>query len=166
MRALAAVIDLAIFAAVFLLVETHWGRRTEPMKWQVNGLPACALIVFPPAYWLITEGCFAGTPGKLALGLRVFSVSGSELTFAQVLKRNVVKLLESPMLYLTSAAVALTNPLRQSLGDVWAKTMVTEVTTVQAWRAGPGGQSFDQWLKGFRKPERPEASTLPGGPVA
>ena len=132
----------------------------------MTGLPACGLIFLLPAYWLIPEMWFDGTLGKLMVGLRVFSLAGSPLTGGQVVKRNVAKLIELSSLYFVSAIVAFSNPLRQTVGDLWAKTMVTRASALSTWRHGPGAPDFGQWLKSFPKPDTVEASPRPEGPVA
>lgn len=162
LRAIGALIDLGIVAALFVLVGNYWGEQIEPSRWQVNGLPACGVMLFLPTYWLGPETWFGGTPGKLIVGLRVFSLAGSRLVFAQVLKRNVVKLVEFPTFYVTSAIAAFSNPLHQSVGDLWAKTMVTRAKSLETWRAGSSSPEFHDWLRSFSS----KPTTPPEGPVA
>ncbi len=117
-----------------------------------------------PFYWLTTELWFSGTLGKRLLGLTVFSLAGSVLEFHQVIKRSASKFVDFPTLGLFSLCVALTNPLRQTPGDLWAKTVVTEDKFVQKWRFGSETGSFDGWLKGFKNREADAPGS--GGPVA
>jgi uncharacterized RDD family membrane protein YckC len=154
-----AALDLTLFVAIFFSLAILWGHR-EGNGWRARGLAGCCLLIFIPIYWFGTETWFGGTPGKLLLGLEVFSMEGSELEASQVVKRNLAKLLDSPFLYLFSALVALTNPLRQTAGDLWARTMVTESRTLRQWRYGSDGRNFDDWLGSFKKPPNQ------AGPVA
>jgi uncharacterized RDD family membrane protein YckC len=155
----AAALDITIFLAVFVGLTILWGER-EGGGFQARGLGGCSLILFIPIYWFATETWWKGTPGKLLLGLEVWSLNGSELAASQTVKRNLVKLLDSPFLYLFSALVAFTNPLKQTAGDLWATTMVTQSKALKEWRQGKDGRSFDDWLGSFKTPEGS------GGPVA
>ena len=152
----AAALDLVIFVALFVGLTLLWGEK-EGGGWRARGLAGCCVLLFIPIYWFGTETWWAATPGKLVLGLEVFSLTGVELGAPQVFKRNLVKVIDSPFLYLSGMVVALTNPLRQTAGDLWAKTMVTKSTTLREWRYGTDGRSFDDWLGSFKKPEGPVA---------
>jgi uncharacterized RDD family membrane protein YckC len=158
-RIAAAVLDLVIFVGLFMGLMMLWGER-EGDAWRARGLAGCCVILFVPIYWFGTETWFGGTPGKLLLGLEVFSLTGFELSASQVFKRNFVKLFDFPFLYLSGAVVAWTNPLRQTAGDLWAKTMVTESKALRAWRYGSVDGTFNGWLESFKKPENSS------GPVA
>ena len=150
-RIAAAALDLVLFVALFAGLTILWGEK-EGRGWRARGLAGCCLILFIPVYWFVTETWWSGTPGKLLLGLEVHSLDGSELHASQVIRRNVVKVLDSPFLYLFSALVAFTNPLRQTAGDLLAKTMVTESKALREWRCGKDGKPFDEWLGSFKKP--------------
>src|SRR2546426_11711471 len=87
-RVLAGLIDLAVVAGIVAASAWNWGSKAEDGQWVLHGLPAVALMAFIPSYWLVVESMFGGTLGKLVLGLRVFSLDGSELELGQVLKRS------------------------------------------------------------------------------
>jgi uncharacterized RDD family membrane protein YckC len=72
----------------------------------------------------------------------------------RVLKRNLRKWIDMGTFGLASIGVALSNPLRQSIGDLWAGTMVVETSRYAAWRA-QSGETFDDWMSTFRKPTPP-----------
>ena len=161
-RGLAFLIDLIIVAAVNVIAGIRWGTETQPMHWQMNGLPACAMMIFLPGYWLVSESLFGATPGKFFLDLRILSLRAGDLEFGQVLKRNLVKLIDLPSVGLVSFMVAVSNPLRQSLGDLWAGTMVVDATVYAKWRAGSTNVDFKSWLKSFDREKL--AGAKPGNP--
>ena len=164
LRVAAVFLDVAIFVALVSLILFRWGRPDGKARWTVHGLAACGTMLLWPLYWLTTEAWFSGTLGKRLLNLTVFSLAGSDLEFHQVLKRGVSKVVDLPTLGLISSAVAFSNPLRQTPGDLWAGTVVTEDKLVQQWRHGADGHKFDDWLTSFKK--REPARKGDEGPVA
>ena len=156
LRGLAYVIDIVIVSAVLFIAGLRWGTEVQPGRWQVNGLPACGIMLFVPCYWLLCETLFGATFGKFLSGLRVLSLRRDDLALGQVVKRNLVKVCDLPTCGLVSLAAALSNPLRQSLGDLWANTMIVQTKAYAKWRAGTGGVAFEDWLKSFQKVEEPE----------
>ena len=142
-RAIAALIDVLIVVTIEVVVGSTWGTETEPLVWHTNGLAGCALTLLYPLYWLLPEAIAGGSVGKLVLGLRVFSIFGSTPSLLQIVKRNVAKLVELPILYAPSAIAARFSPLHQSMGDIWAGTFVTEATSIRRWRARGGTAVHD-----------------------
>jgi uncharacterized RDD family membrane protein YckC len=149
-------LDLAFVFGIDILVSSRFGLQEEPLRWKLTGLPACLMILFWPMYWLVPESLFGATLGKAVLGLRVYPVQSGYLAFVQVLKRNVVKALDAMTFYVMGFCVSLSNPLRQTVGDLWARTMVVEKTVLDRWRAGSQGATFDDWMKSLhvRRPRR------------
>lgn len=164
LRFLAFLIDSLLVLYVIAVVGMGWGTETARWQWKLNGLPACGMMIFLPGYWLISESLFGATPGKLVFGMRILSLREGELAFGQVLKRNLAKLADLGTFGLTSFVVALSNPLRQSIGDLWAQTMVVEKRTYAKWRAGAGPVDFQDWLKSFPGKEETGSSPVPPQP--
>ena len=148
-RAAAAVIDLVVILGIDFALASGFGSEIEPMRWELKGLPACGLMLFLPSYWLVPETLFGATLGKALLGLRIYSLRGADLTFSQVLKRDLVKALDAADLYMMGFVVSLSNPLRQTPGDLWAGTMVVEAASLARWKASGSGLGFEDWLKSF-----------------
>ena len=79
-------------------------------------------------YYIGFELFAAGqTLGKRVMGIRVVSVTGSQLRFSESLIRNVVRVLDT-LLFLVGAFVAFGDPLRRRLGDLVADTIVVRDT--------------------------------------
>jgi uncharacterized RDD family membrane protein YckC len=88
-------------------------------------------------YFLLFEWLWQGqTPGKRALGIRVISVSGTGISFAQAAVRNIVRVADGlpllvidviPLLYGLGFLVAVCNREHRRLGDLAAGTLVVHV---------------------------------------
>src|SRR2546421_472123 len=77
------------------------------------------------AYYIVLEGLFGATLGKLLAGLRVTDLEGRRLTRQAAILRNVARLLDVlPVLYLLGGILTLTSQQHQRLGDRLARTLV------------------------------------------
>ena len=132
LRVLAAILDSAlVFMAWYYIIEA-WGNVAPAAgdtavgagDKSLTGIPALALMLGTAAYWIIPEWLQEATLGKAIFSLRVASVDGKNLTFGQVMKRNVLRLIDFFPFYLTGFLAACLTPNRQRLGDLWAKTIV------------------------------------------
>ena len=78
-------------------------------------------------YFIVCELFFSATPGKMAWGLKVVSVTGERLMVRQVFIRNTVRLLDffpPPQFYLMTLMLVLFTRRRQRGGDLMARTVV------------------------------------------
>jgi uncharacterized RDD family membrane protein YckC len=145
-----------IVFGVQMLAMFLWGTKPEDGgSYELGGCRGCLVILWLPAYWLVTECLFLATPGKALLGLRVYSLAGSEPGFLRMLQRSFAKMLDTIFLPPLGLAIALTNPLRQTGHDIWTRTMVVEEKALGVWKSGPGGQTFEDWLKSVGNPPPP-----------
>lgn len=126
-RAIAALIDAVVAAGIWYPFFHFWGKYNEQTsQYEVTGFPALSLFAATAAYWIFTEWLFGGTIGKLLLGLRVVSVDGRKCSFTQSLKRNLLRIIDFIVFYLIAFITAKLTPLRQRLGDQWARTIVVQ----------------------------------------
>lgn len=151
LRAVATVIDVVLCGAAMAAIFLTTAHPTQAGAWRLNTCWGAGLVLFLPGYFLVTEGVGNATLGKRLLNLRVVSEDGAEPQSGQLLKRNLVKALEAPALWSISCLLVLLRPSRQTLGDLWAGTVVTQVARWSAWRHGTDGQDFAAWLDSFRK---------------
>jgi uncharacterized RDD family membrane protein YckC len=97
--------------------------------------PVLQVVAFVSAYFLyfmLLEGAFGRTIGKLFLGLVVIQFDGRRCTWWSAFVRNAFRLLEvNPLFFggILAAISAWVSPYRQRLGDRAAGTIV-----VRAWR--------------------------------
>jgi hypothetical protein len=75
-------------------------------------------------YHTLTEGLFSASLGKMLFGIEVRRFSGERSTFADALRRNILRLIDSLGLYLIAAMAYIFGKHHQTLGDRWAGTVV------------------------------------------
>lgn len=106
-----------------------------------------ALLVGYAYYALFECSRWQGTPGKLALGLRVTDLDGKRLSVGRSLLRNVVRLLSAITVlipFVCYVAVAWTAR-KQGIHDLVAKTLVLNgrADKVDTSQASSGGNTFN-----------------------
>lgn len=74
----------------------------------------------------ISEIFFAKSIGKLIFGLKVINLRGGRPSVLAILARNICRLIDLPVFFLT----ILVSPLRQRIGDVAGGTMVVLAKTL------------------------------------
>ena len=123
-RYLAAALDnsvaLLLAMATGIAVDRYVDAGNRPLQFSL----AVAVYFI---YFLIVEGAWSRTPGKMLTGLKVVGRDGSPCTTRQVLIRTLARLIEvNPLLLgaLPAAIAIITNKHRQRLGDRVAKTFV------------------------------------------
>ena len=156
-RVFASLIDLGLAAVLFAVFYYFWGERTDDTHFQIRGCAGCLLFLGFPLIWIIPETFTDATFGKLLLDLRLYPLDRGELTFGRLLLRDFVKYIDLAVFFhITGFALTFSNPLRQSLADLVAETMVVEKTEYQRWRTGGRGGDFKSWMQSFDKqPEEP-----------
>jgi uncharacterized RDD family membrane protein YckC len=87
------------------------------------------------AYHTITEFFFAGTPGKHLMGIAVQSQQYTRCTLRQSLVRNVIRPFDAIGFYALGFIVAVSTKRHLRIGDLCAKTVVTEQTDSERLRA-------------------------------
>jgi uncharacterized RDD family membrane protein YckC len=125
-RMLALVIDLAVIATL----DSALGTLLAPLR--VFGEdPATAIHVvlyfaLTLVYGMAAEWLWRGqTVGKRLVGLRVVDARGLRLEPAQIVVRNLMRLLDAlPAFYLVGGIGCVLNRYRQRLGDLAAGTVV------------------------------------------
>jgi uncharacterized RDD family membrane protein YckC len=132
-RSVAALIDSVVVSVLWFGVIETWGTAptsldttvwsTSPDK-VVTGLPAFLVFAFTAAYWIVPEWLFSVTLGKLLCGLKVVSADGKKISFAQSVRRNLLRVVDGFAFYLVGFIAAKLTPLHQRLGDLWANTLV------------------------------------------
>ena len=75
-------------------------------------------------YYVVAEAGLGGTPGKLAVGLRVVDEDGDFIGWGRAFVRNAIRPIDFLVFYLTAAVSIWTSPRRQRLGDRLAGTFV------------------------------------------
>ncbi len=135
-RIVAALIDVAILAVVFVVMSVAFGQAETGTRetgngettgfWiNLTGWPLALYVVIVLAYYTILEVTLRQTVGKLVMGLEVVSLAGKPLTFGQVAVRTLLRLIDGlPFLYLAGIIAIAASKQHQRLGDMAANTNV------------------------------------------
>ena len=129
-RALAALMDYALYVVIFIAYCRIFGEVNEEGSYQVNG---CHHVLALFAVWClmfpVSEVIWGRSIGKVVCGLRVAMRDKLETPpgIDAVVKRHVTALLEVGMCFgVLPLIVILSTPTRQRLGDLWAGTLVID----------------------------------------
>jgi uncharacterized RDD family membrane protein YckC len=132
-RFLALLIDLAIFCVFFFpitkLVKGVWLMASSDHFWQFGWIiwdPLCLiflLVIF--AYYVVLEGLFGRTIGKLAMGIKVVLKNGEAPGLQKALLRNLLRLVDGlPAFNILGVILILVTKERTRVGDIVAGTRV------------------------------------------
>jgi Predicted membrane protein/domain len=94
-----------------------------------GGLTLVAFI-----YYVIMEGFWGASAGKMLMKLRVVSLDGRPLTWKQVIIRNLLRIIDGLFGYLVAAIFVWNSPWRQRFGDMAAKTSVIYIDSREEYR--------------------------------
>ena len=92
----------------------------------ISGTATLISVVVNILYGAITESQMGGTPGKMALGLRVGDAAGNNLSFGAALIRNLVKFFTAGCTCYLALLVGFFTANKQALHDMAASTFVLE----------------------------------------
>ena len=127
-RFLASFIDyLIIFILTFLYIQ-KFGEITEDGAMAVSGIKTVPLILIWLIYFVGVEGYQGATLGHKALNLLVLKENRKPIDFIDAFKRHLLDPFDFFM-FAIPAIIAINNTDRkQRLGDLWAKTIVVDLT--------------------------------------
>jgi uncharacterized RDD family membrane protein YckC len=130
-RFVAWLIDALITGLAWVpFAETTSGDGTYSIRWENSDFVFPLLITL--AYFVVLEGAFGATIGKLVLGIRVRTPQGTRIGFGAAAIRNLARLVDAlPYVipYIVGAIAVSRSDTDQRLGDRWAKTVVVLVGT-------------------------------------
>jgi uncharacterized RDD family membrane protein YckC len=149
-RAVAQVVDLVLcyfvvgVVSLLILAATSGWAAIEGAADSVGQLGVGVVLVLLFAaqwvYFVAWEGSTGRSPGKMALGLRVVTVTGRPIGFGPAALRNVLRAADLlPSGYALGVVAMALSPRFQRLGDLVAGTMVVIVerpvhaTLIRLW---------------------------------
>ena len=118
-RFVAILIDTIIIAIIA-------GILAIPFQSQLSG--AVSLLIFL-LYFILLEGAYGQTVGKMAVKIKVVRVDGTKIDYMDAVVRNVLRLIDLiPYFipYLLGAILIWTSDMNQRLGDRVAHTVVVK----------------------------------------
>jgi uncharacterized RDD family membrane protein YckC len=150
-RFLAAALDsllitlwLAFVIVVGVVLSTQLAAQDDStMNWFIAIMSTLSFLIFW-GYYILFEIFWNGqTPGKRWIKLRVIRVDGTPVTAAEVVIRNLVRLIDLlPAAYAVGVVCMFTNDKSRRLGDLAAGTLVVhEREAVKLVRPGPSRES-------------------------
>ena len=154
-RFVAWLVDALITGLAWVpFAETSSVDGTYSIRW--DGVDFLVPLLITLAYFVLLEGAFGATVGKLVLGIRVRSLDGTRIGFGAAAIRNLARVVDGfPYVipYLVGAIAVSRSEIDQRLGDRWAKTVV--VLTGTESRAGAPGVAM---------PASPDTGGMPSPP--
>lgn len=130
-RFVALLIDGLITALAWVpFAETSSVDGVYSIRWE--GMDFVIPIAITLAHFVVLEGAFGATVGKVVLGIRVRRPDGSRIGFGPALIRNLARVVDAfPYVipYLVGGIAVIRSDTDQRLGDRWATTVVILVGT-------------------------------------
>lgn len=126
-RAVSALIDIAIVVVGYLLALMLWAATLETLDDALTGaitiiFSVLIFVGYPLAFETTTRG---RSVGKIVMGLRVVSEDGGPERFRQALFRALASVVEIWLLLGSPAVIcSLLSPKGKRLGDIFAGTVV------------------------------------------
>ena len=126
-RVRALLLDLIVFSAVLSIVNWVFAG-TFVVAWG-------SLALLWMVYYVVPEGLYGASLGKMLLGLCVVRVDGRPLGMGSIWTRNILRFIDVlPVFYLIGGLSVRLTKYSQRVGDKWAATTV--VFRDQASEAG------------------------------
>jgi uncharacterized RDD family membrane protein YckC len=134
-RFLAWFLDVLIIAALCTIAARLLSLTALFGESWREAITLLAYFVLSTGYAIFCEWKWRGqTLGKRLFHLRVMDAEGLRLTFAQIVIRNLLRLLDIlPFAYLVGGTVAVFNRYSQRLGDLAAGTVVVSESIPAKW---------------------------------
>lgn len=132
-RFFALLIDLAVFCIVFFpitkMAKGVWLMATSDHLWQLGWMISDPLFIIffigMLAYYVVLEGYFGRTIGKLIMRIKVIAKEGGVPGFNKSVQRNLLRLVDGlPALNILGVVMILVTRERTRVGDLVAGTRV------------------------------------------
>ena len=140
-RGLAYLIDtavVAVLAAVLMATGVLQGgdlQTFDPaaVRELLDSNAGLAIYVILFGYFLICEGAWGRTIGKIALGMRVVrAADGTPCGWGRSVIRNLIRPIDLFFIGLPGALLVMLSPARQRIGDLLGGTLVIRTVTAPA----------------------------------
>jgi uncharacterized RDD family membrane protein YckC len=127
-RFFAGLIDYSIISTFFYVFVYSFGQPNDEGGYTVNGILTLVPVLFWFAFTVLLEVFFDATLGNSIMGLKPKSLvkNNGELSFSQSLKRHLLDPIDMFLFGLIGIITIKNTDRNQRLGDIWAKTIVTD----------------------------------------
>lgn len=102
--------------------------------WILFGTTGAALHFL---YYLFFEGVLTATPGKLLEGLVIQNKKGGIPSLFSILVRNLLRIIDYPLLFVTGLGLMEATKGHQRLGDIVGRTVVVREVSFEGRRINP-----------------------------
>lgn len=149
-RAIAVVLDTIAVGFLYLVLwlgisRTGFSADIQSPLPALPALPGIAPLALLIAYYVLFEGAFGTSPGKLVTGLRIVDrTTLGKPKFAQALIRNLLRPVDAIVGYVVAGIVASSSTYRQRIGDHAAGTIVVDARFRQQIQDAEGRHRRDQ----------------------
>jgi uncharacterized RDD family membrane protein YckC len=126
-RIFATLIDGLLFGALNGVFAGISGTDQASSGFELPGLSGGSawLLVFVVLYYVVLEGLFGRTVGKILTGIRVVDTeTGGRPGIVSALVRTLLRLIDGIFAYLVGFIIVVNSDRRRRLGDMAAKTLV------------------------------------------
>jgi uncharacterized RDD family membrane protein YckC len=125
-RFVASMLDGIVFLAAGWLMAGALGLGAVTSEgFELGSGPSLELLLAALAYYVVLEGVFGWTIGKLVCGIRVVNGLGKAPGIGASLVRNLLRILDAlPAFYLIGIISVLASDKKQRVGDRLAGTFV------------------------------------------
>jgi uncharacterized RDD family membrane protein YckC len=128
-RFLAGFIDYSIILVFFFVFVYSFGKPNDEGGYSVTGFLALIPVLFWFTFTILLEAFFGATLGNSIVGLKPKSLirNNDKISFSQSLKRHLLDPIDMFPFGLIGIMTIKNTDKNQRLGDIWAKTVVTEI---------------------------------------
>jgi uncharacterized RDD family membrane protein YckC len=128
-RFIAGFIDYLLVYGFFFAFVYSFGKPNNEGVYSVTGILALVPIIFWFAIIVLPEVFLGATLGNSIVGLKPISLTrnNGELSLNQSIKRHLLDPIDMFPFGLIAIITIKNTDRNQRLGDIWAKTVVTEI---------------------------------------
>lgn len=128
LRCLDGIIDTAVLFIIGFIIALFTGQTTKD-GFDLQGFAALVWWLIGIGYYVIFEGKFGSTPGKMLLGLKVIKTDGSPCDTKAAIIRTAGRILDNFLLI--GVLVIAFSKRKQRLGDKFAGTLVIKTKSIK-----------------------------------
>ena len=128
-RFIACLIDYLLVYGFFFAFVYSFGKPNDEGGYSVTGILSLIPIIFWFVIIVLIEVFFGATLGNSIVGLKPKSLTknNGELSFSQSIKRHLLDPIDMFPFGLIAIITIKNTDRNQRLGDIWAKTIITEI---------------------------------------
>jgi uncharacterized RDD family membrane protein YckC len=127
-RIFGGLIDHGLVMTITIIYTIAFGHPNEEGGQSVEGAATLPVFLFWVIYFPFIEGLTGQTLGKKLMGIRVFTLSGGQISFGTSLVRHLFDIID--VSFAVGILVMRSSDRKQRIGDLIAKTLVRDETFV------------------------------------